>query len=86
MIPEDLYPEHIKKLEEAELLTAALKRNNFDDIEKGIKSIERKNKKDERERKWQSRRNTYFVVGACNRWPYKFQEVFERFKKEFKLP
>jgi len=31
-------------------------------------------------------RNTFFFIGACNRWPYHFTSVFKRLKKEFKLP
>ena len=68
MKPEEIYPEHVKKLKEARLWRQNMDSWKFDYIEKNMKSVERKEKKEERDEYWRSQRNTYFVSAWTNRW------------------
>ena len=74
---EEIYPVHIEKLRKAKLLIEC---PTFEEVEKNMKSMARKSKKEEREKDYKDKRNFFFCITHSKLWPMPISKIMQRIK------
>ena len=75
---ENMYPEHVRALREADLLQGECP--TFGEIEERMINIDRKTRQNEREKDWKDKRNIFLCIQHSKIWPMPLSKIMQQVK------